>query len=139
MKNVVKCWKDFLSYFTTLETYRDVQEPISESLIFSMANIIGSNKQIIKSNFIFGIIHIIVIGNWQKVSIYMETRPHLLLKGVNQQVHQMKKNGKFIKMASGKTLNMSKFPQVIKGINLFLSHKRSLQFTTLGVIIQYLV
>ena len=22
MKNVVKCWKDFLSYFTTLETYR---------------------------------------------------------------------------------------------------------------------
>jgi hypothetical protein len=21
MKNVVKCWKDFLSYFTTLETY----------------------------------------------------------------------------------------------------------------------
>ena len=23
MKNVVKCWKDFLSYFTTLETYRD--------------------------------------------------------------------------------------------------------------------
>ena len=23
MKIVVKCWKDFLSYFTTLETYRD--------------------------------------------------------------------------------------------------------------------
>jgi hypothetical protein len=22
IKNVVKCWKDFLSYFTTLETYR---------------------------------------------------------------------------------------------------------------------
>jgi hypothetical protein len=22
MKNDVKCWKDFLSYFTTLETYR---------------------------------------------------------------------------------------------------------------------
>jgi hypothetical protein len=24
MKNVVKCWKYFLSYFTTLETYREV-------------------------------------------------------------------------------------------------------------------
>ena len=24
MKNVVKWWKDFLSYFTTLETYRDI-------------------------------------------------------------------------------------------------------------------
>ena len=24
MKNVVKCWKDFLPYFTTLETYRAV-------------------------------------------------------------------------------------------------------------------
>ena len=24
MKNVVKCWKDFLSYFTTLETYREL-------------------------------------------------------------------------------------------------------------------
>jgi hypothetical protein len=24
MKNVVKCWKDFLSYFTTLETYREM-------------------------------------------------------------------------------------------------------------------
>ena len=23
MKNVGKCWKDFLSYFTTLETYRE--------------------------------------------------------------------------------------------------------------------
>ena len=23
MKNVVKCWKDFLFYFTTLETYRE--------------------------------------------------------------------------------------------------------------------
>jgi hypothetical protein len=23
MKNVAKCWKDFLSYFTTLETYRE--------------------------------------------------------------------------------------------------------------------
>ena len=23
MKNVVKCWKDFVSYFTTLETYCD--------------------------------------------------------------------------------------------------------------------
>ena len=23
-KNVVKCWKDFLCYFTTLETYRDL-------------------------------------------------------------------------------------------------------------------
>ena len=26
MKNVAKCWKDFLSYFTTLETYRGSTE-----------------------------------------------------------------------------------------------------------------
>ena len=28
MKNVVKCWKDFLSYFTTLETYRALSQHI---------------------------------------------------------------------------------------------------------------
>ena len=28
MKNVVKCWKDFLSYFNTLETYREWQAKV---------------------------------------------------------------------------------------------------------------
>ena len=26
MQNVLKCWEDFLSYFTTLETYHDMLE-----------------------------------------------------------------------------------------------------------------
>ena len=32
MKNVVKCWKDFLSYFTTLETYRDKYVKATKSI-----------------------------------------------------------------------------------------------------------
>ena len=31
MKNVVKCWKDFLSYFTTLETYRGLRVIIAHN------------------------------------------------------------------------------------------------------------
>ena len=41
MKNVVKCWKDFLPYFTTLETYRVsviLDMPYSQACLFPALN-----------------------------------------------------------------------------------------------------
>ena len=37
VKNVVKCWKDFLSYFTTLETYRVISH--IKLVIFLITNL----------------------------------------------------------------------------------------------------
>ena len=38
MKNVVKCWKDFLSYFTTLKTYCGLTWPkVQQKVSFAIA------------------------------------------------------------------------------------------------------
>jgi hypothetical protein len=52
MKNVVKFWKDFLSYFTTLETYRvhGLRTP-NEAFFIEIPKLLGLGKQIGQINF----------------------------------------------------------------------------------------